>query len=80
MKFLVCLACTCLFLLAGSVLSVQSQSEPVTRGLSCDNGVCKTTVTESGGGWTQTINCGDEEHVFYGTGSYGGSVCGITMN
>ena len=79
MKFLLSLACMCLFLLAGSVLSVQSQDEAEVRMLYCKKGGCETTVTESGGRWEQTIDCGDGVHEFSGTGSYGGSVCGMTM-
>ena len=69
----------CLFLLAGSVLSVQSQ-DPVVRMLYCDNGDCITRVVERDGGWVQHILCGDGSYgEFSGTGSYGGSVCGMTM-
>ena len=70
----------CLFLFAGSILSVQSQPESEYRMLACSNGECETTVVEIDGGWTQSIWCGgDEVHEFSGTGSYGGSVCGMTM-
>ncbi len=79
MKFLLSLACMCLFLLAGSVLSVQSQDAPEVRTLFCDNGECSTLVIESRGGWAQAIDCGYGIRVFFGTGPYEGTVCGMTM-
>lgn len=78
MKFLLSLACMCLFLFVGSVLSVQSQ--PESDILYCDNGECETLVAEIGEGWVQAINCGGKTHIFTGTGPYEGSVCGMTMD
>ena len=84
MKYVLSLAAMCLFLFVGSVLPVSSQatSDAPFRTLSCWNGECLTTVAETGGGWTMLIWCegmGDEQHEYSGTGSYGGSVCGMTM-
>ena len=72
----------CLFLFVGSVLPVSSQSVGMDRLIYCNNGDCETVVIEGGGGWSQYIQCGGSDgdiHVFHGSGSYGGSVCGITM-
>ena len=83
MKKLLCLAAMGLFLFVGSILSVQSQAtgDGPLRMLHCWNGECSTSVVEQGGGWTQTIQCDGDENpqIFHGTGSYGGSVCGMTM-
>ena len=82
MKKLLCLAAMGLFLFVGSILSVQSQATgDINRMIYCSNGECATSVWESGGGWTMTVACegNDDPHVYHGTGSYGGSVCGITM-
>lgn len=82
MKYVLSLAAMCLFLFVGSVLPVQSQATGGRyRALNCWNGECLTEVLEMDGGWTMSIHCeGDENpHYFYGTGSYGGSVCGMTM-
>ena len=83
MKYVLSLAAMCLFLFVGGVLPVSSQatSDAPHRALSCWNGACLTTVAETGGGWTMLIWCegDDQEYEYYGTGSYGGSVCGMTM-
>ena len=80
MKYLLSFAAMCMFLFVGSILPGQSQAGP-EREMTCDNGDCESTVWSDGDTWTLTINCdGHPEHKSSGTGSYGGSLCGMTMD
>ena len=59
----------------GSILSALSQSVTIT----CDNGECETTVTTSPDSWDMEIDCGDGVHEYGGSGSWGGSLCGVSV-
>ena len=76
MKYLFSLA-LCLFLLIGTVLPAYADKVIV-----CKNDECTTYVGEDKeGDWTMHIWCkGHEMHTYTGSGGYGGSVCGMTMN
>ena len=75
MKKLLSLACMCMIMFLGSTLSVDSQSITIT----CDNGVCTSSVTTSEDSWSMTIDCGNGINEYGGSGSWGGSLCGMSV-
>ena len=80
MKYLLSLACMCMFMFMGSILPTQSQStSDYNRVMVCNNGDCVTWVGETDSGWDMRIWCDSGHYEYSGSGSYGGSVCGMTM-
>ncbi len=75
MKFLVSLACMCLYLLVGDIFPIQSQQAGEVRGLYCNNGECETTVVSDGVTWEMIVDCGDGEYKFHGSGYWEGTLC-----
>ena len=80
MKKLFNFACASIFFLLGGVLSAQTADSGPEVTLTCDNGECTTSVTTSEDSWTMNIDCGNNETwEGGGSGAWGGSLCGISI-